>query len=150
MKFTHIDNKGNIAQVPIDHKKIVRRKAFASGFIRLSKETLNRIQSNEISKGNVLATAKIAGILAAKRTGELIPLCHSILLEHVSVDFVMGKEGIEVLVSTTTTGKTGVEIEALMAVQIALLTIYDMCKAVDRKMSLERILLVKKVKEEVL
>lgn len=148
MKFTHLDNQGNVKQVAIQHKPIVERKAEAHGFIRLSKETLDKIKTHSVAKGNVLATARIAGIQAAKRTAELIPLCHPLLLEHVEIDFEVKKNGIGIKATVETTAKTGVEMEALTAVSMALLTIYDMCKAVDRQMSLEEIYLMKKTKGE--
>lgn len=146
MKFTHVDNQGNIRQVPVQHKPIVERKAKAYGFIQLSKETLNKIKTHSVAKGNVLATARIAGIQAAKRTAELIPLCHPLLLEHVKIDFEVKKNGIGIKTTVETTAKTGVEMEALTAVSVALLTIYDMCKAIEPHMSLEKIHLVQKIK----
>ena len=146
-KFTHIDDSGNVKQVDVSSKPILKREAQAYGFIHLSKETLRRIRSNTIAKGNVLATARIAGIQAAKKTADLIPLCHSLLIEHIQIDFKMEAAGIGVISLVSTTAKTGVEMEALTSVNVALLTIYDMCKAVDKTMSFNQIRLLKKTKE---
>ncbi|MBI2027446.1 MAG: cyclic pyranopterin monophosphate synthase MoaC [Deltaproteobacteria bacterium] len=148
MNFTHLDQNGDVQQVPVGHKAIVERKACAYGFIHLSKNTLGKIKKNEIGKGNVLAVARIAGIQAAKKTADLIPLCHPLLLDHVEVDFSVDDLGIGVVCHVSTCAKTGVEMEALTAVQISLLTIYDMCKAIDTKMSFENIHLIKKTKGE--
>jgi cyclic pyranopterin monophosphate synthase len=146
MEFTHLDKQGNIQQVPVGHKPIVERKALAKGFIHLSSDTLRKIQNNQVSKGNVLAVARIAGIQAAKKTADLIPLCHMLLLDHAEVNFEIQSTGIGVVAQVVTSAKTGVEMEALTAVQVALLTIYDMCKAIDKTMRFENIHLVKKTK----
>ena len=147
MKFTHLDSKGEAAQVRVAEKPTVYRCAKATGFIRLSDEVLQKIKSDTIAKGNVLAVARIAGIGAAKKTADLIPLCHSLILDHVEISFVLKDDGIEVVASVVATAKTGVEMEALTAVQVALLTIYDMCKAVDKNMRFENIYLKEKIKE---
>ena len=148
MEWTHLDCNGQMKQVAVGHKAIVERKAEAYGFIHLSKKTLEKIQKNEIGKGNVWAVARIAGIQAAKKTSDLIPLCHPLLLEHVEVDFNIDDSGVGVVSRVSTSAKTGVEMEALTAVQVALLTIYDMCKAIDTTMHFENIHLVKKTKGE--
>ena len=120
--------------VDVSEKPVVRREAWARGFIRLRPETVAAISDSEVPKGDVLATARIAAIQAAKRTWELIPLCHQLPLSKVAVDFELRTDGIEITGYAKTDARTGVEMEALTAVQIGLLTIYDMCKAADRGM----------------
>ena len=122
------------------------RVATARGFVRMRRETLQLVRENGIKKGDVLTVAKLAGISAAKQTSGLIPLCHPLPLSHVQVDCELREEGIEVLAIARTTGKTGVEMEALTAVSVAALTLYDMCKAVDKGMTLGEIRLVEKTK----
>ncbi|HLD73503.1 MAG TPA: cyclic pyranopterin monophosphate synthase MoaC [Bdellovibrionota bacterium] len=148
MKFTHLDPKGNARQVPVQEKPVVYRRAKATGFIRLSDEVLQKIKSDSIAKGNVLAVARVAGISAAKKTADLIPLCHSLNLDHVGIDFEIKAHGICVTAEAAATAKTGVEMEALTAVQVTLLTIYDMCKAVDKNMYFENIRLIEKIKSK--
>ena len=146
-ELTHIDSSGKTRMVDVTDKADTRRVAIAQGKIFMKPETLSKIEASEITKGNVLATARIAGIGAAKRTSELIPLCHNILLTSVEVDFSSFTEdqtGIEITAKATSTGKTGVEMEALTAVSVAALTIYDMCKAVDRFMVISGIRLLEK------
>lgn len=135
--------------VDVSHKPVVLRTAVARGEIRLQKTTLTLIQSDKIAKGNVLATARIAGIQAAKRTGELIPLCHPLPLTHCEVNFEFPKtrDRIVVTASAKIAAQTGIEMEALTAVSVAALTIYDMCKAVDKRMTIGAIKLVSKTKE---
>lgn len=137
--------------VDVSHKPALFREAVASGEIRLRPETLDLVETNQVSKGNVLATARLAGILAAKRTGELIPLCHPLPITHCAVDFEIpaSRDRICITASARLTAGTGVEMEALMAVSVAALTIYDMCKAVDPKMVIGDIRLVKKTKSAV-
>ncbi len=147
-QFTHLDDQGNARMVDVSAKPRVRRTATAEGRILLSSDTLAKIQSNQIAKGNVLATARVAGIMAAKRTADLIPLCHPIETEHVEIDFAFETTGIAVRARAVCTDKTGIEMEALTAVSVAALTIYDMCKAVDRHMCITDIVLVEKTKEE--
>ncbi|PKN66427.1 MAG: cyclic pyranopterin monophosphate synthase MoaC [Chloroflexi bacterium HGW-Chloroflexi-5] len=148
MELTHVNKEGNAFMVDVSAKKIVKRTASASGKIMLQKKTLELVQSNLLKKGDVLAVAKIAGIMAAKKTEELIPLCHCLNLEHVDINFNIAADGIEIISKVITSGKTGVEMEALTAVSVAALTVYDMCKAVDKKMKIENIYLVDKKKEE--
>ena len=148
MKFTHLDPKGNARQVHVQEKPVVYRRAKATGFIRLSDEVLQKIKSDSIAKGNVLAVARVAGISAAKKTADLIPLCHSLNLDHVGIDFEIKAHGICVTAEAAATAKTGVEMEALTAVQVTLLTIYDMCKAVDKNMYFENIRLIEKIKSK--
>ena len=147
-EFTHLDEGGNARMVDVSEKSRVRRTALASGRIFLSPATIDKINGNEIAKGNVLATARVAGIMAAKRCSDLVPLCHNIEIEHVEVNFSVGRDVIDVSSRTVCTDKTGIEMEALMAVSVAALTIYDMCKAVDKAMHIEEIRLVEKKKEE--
>lgn len=147
--FSHLDRHGNVTMVDVSAKPPMQREAVARGEIRLAKETLARIQSHEIAKGNVLATARLAGIMAAKKTGELIPLCHPIGLSHceVAFDFPETNDRIAIAATARVTAQTGVEMEALTAVSVAALTIYDMCKAVDKQMEIGAIQLISKTKK---
>ncbi|MCF0111851.1 MAG: cyclic pyranopterin monophosphate synthase MoaC, partial [Erysipelotrichaceae bacterium] len=129
MELTHFDNNGNAVMVDVSGKEPTDRTAIATGTIVMSEECFEAITSQRIQKGDVLAVAQIAGIMAAKKTSELIPLCHPLPLTKVTVEFTLTKPSVTVLATCKTTGKTGVEMEALTAVQVALLTIYDMCKA---------------------
>jgi cyclic pyranopterin phosphate synthase len=135
--------------VDVSEKPKSHREAEARGFIRLEEATLALIAEDKVAKGNVLAVARIAGIQAAKQTSQLIPLCHPLPLSHVSVDFDMEDEGVGIRCRARTTAETGVEMEALTAASVAALTIYDMCKAVDRSMVIGPVELVSKTKEEV-
>lgn len=145
-KLTHVDNEGGARMVDISGKRASERRAVASGSVYMKKTTLRRITEQGVAKGNIFETARIAGIMAAKRVSSLIPLCHQLHLASVSLDFVSdhkdGRIGIEATVRSS--GQTGVEIEALTAVSVAALTIYDMCKAVDRRMTISDILLLEK------
>ncbi len=145
-KLSHINNQGEANMVDVGEKPDQQRIASAKGIIYLQSETLDLINDNLMKKGDVLATARIAGIQAAKQTSALIPLCHTIILNKVSVDFNIVKDGIEVSSEARCNGKTGVEMEALTAVSMACLTIYDMCKAVDKHMTIGNIHLVNKEK----
>mgnify|MGYP003828874029 FL=1 len=133
--------------VDVSRKPSVRRTALAEGRIELAAATVAKIRANGIAKGNVLATARVAGIMAAKRCADMIPLCHNIEIEHVEVDFEVRDAAIAIAASARCTDKTGIEMEALAAVSVAALTIYDMCKAVDKSMRIEGIRLVEKTKE---
>lgn len=135
--------------VDVSSKPALLREAIASGEIRLQKATLKQIQMQAVAKGNVLAAARLAGIMAAKKTGGLIPLCHPLPLTHCGVDFEFPKsrDRIVIVASAKITAQTGVEMEALMAVSVAALTIYDMCKAVDKKMRISNVRLVSKTKK---
>ena len=150
-KLSHINARGEASMVDISAKPVMHRVAIASGEIRLQRATLKRIHSQKIAKGNVLATARLAGIMAAKKTGEMIPLCHPLPISHCEVNFQFPKSGdrITITASATITAQTGVEMEALTAVSVAALTIYDMCKAVDKKMRIGNIKLVSKTKQAV-
>ena len=145
-KLTHINQKGDAQLVDITDKAISHRKASAEGSIQLNKDTLKLIQNNMIKKGDVLNTARIAGIQAAKKTWELIPLCHSISLTKIDIDFGINKKNSTIICQSSCEcfAQTGLEMEALSAVSIALLTIYDMVKAVDRTMVISNIHLVEK------
>ena len=147
-KLTHIDARGEASMVDVSSKPVLHRQAVARGEIRLQKSTVTLIQSQTIAKGNVLAAARLAGILAAKKTGELIPLCHPLPLTHCEVNFEIpkSKDRIHIIASAKIAAQTGVEMEALTAVSVAALTIYDMCKAVDKQMRVTDIHLVSKTK----
>ena len=149
MDLSHMDRSGKPVMVDVSDKPLQKRVARARGFIKLQKQTLSLIQENNMKKGNVLITARIAGIQAAKKTSELIPLCHHLSLSKVDVDIEIIEDGILVESRVTCIEQTGVEMEALQAVSTALLTVYDMCKAVDKKMVMEDIYLVEKTKEPV-
>lgn len=146
-KLSHTDKNGKANMVDVGSKPDQVRIAIAEGNIILQTETLKLISDNQMKKGDVLTVAEIAGIQAAKRTSELIPLCHNIELNKVSVKATQTKKGINIVSEAKCTGKTGVEMEALTATSVALLTIYDMCKAVDKSMVINEIKLVKKTKE---
>ena len=145
-RLTHIDHEGRARMVDVGAKDETRRGAIARGEVRMRPETLQRIAAGAMPKCDVLAAARIAGIMAAKRASELIPLCHPLLLTHVAVDARLDAETSTVLLEATvrTIGKTGVEMEALTAVSVAALTIYDMCKAIDREMRIGDIRLARK------
>ena len=147
-ELSHIRKDGTAAMVDVSEKPVVRREATARGFIRLRPETVAAISDSAVPKGDVLATARIAGIQAAKKTADLIPLCHQLPLTKVAVDFDLRTDGIEISASVKTDAKTGVEMESLTAVSIAALTIYDMCKAIDKVMRIESVELVEKRKAE--
>ena len=147
--LTHVAADGTARMVDVSGKPDELRPAAARGTIFLLPATVALIESNGIAKGNVLATARLAGILAAKRTSDLIPLCHTLLLQHVEVDFVMRPDGVAIRSEVRTIGRTGAEMEALTAVSVAALTIYDMCKAVDKGMRIGDVTLERKTKEPV-
>jgi cyclic pyranopterin monophosphate synthase len=146
-KFTHTDTQGKAIMVDVGDKEIQLRIAKASGHISLSGDTTRLIEENILKKGDVLTVAKLAGISAAKRTSDLIPLCHNIVLDNVKVDAILDEKGIRVVSEIRCSGKTGVEMEALTAVSVALLTVYDMCKAVDKNMIIDHISLTEKIKK---
>src|SRR4051795_6870485 len=148
-RLTHIGSDGRAQMVDVSAKPLSQRRAIARGKIRLQQETLNLIARNQIAKGNVFATARIAGIQAAKQTAHLIPLCHTLSLSQVTVDIAASKDGAEVKCTAQTVAQTGVEMEALVGVTVALLTIYDMCKAVDKDMIVSHVQLVEKTKSAV-
>jgi cyclic pyranopterin monophosphate synthase len=145
-KLSHINNTGQIQMVDVTGKAKTVRKATARGQVRMKSGTLQLLEEGRMAKGNVLTTAKIAGIMAAKKTGEFIPLCHPLGLTGIDIEFAIDRENSLVVIETEvrTVGQTGVEMEALTAVSVAALTIYDMCKAVDKEMIISNILLLKK------
>jgi cyclic pyranopterin phosphate synthase len=143
-KLTHVDEAGAARMVDISAKPATRREAVAEGFIHVAKNALQAIADQAVKKGDVLATARIAGIMAAKRTADLIPLCHPLPIDAVSLDLAIEADGIRATATVATTHGTGVEMEALTAVSAALLTIYDMAKALDRTMRIDGIRLLRK------
>lgn len=145
-KLTHFDAKGQAIMVDVTHKEETSRTAVAKGRIRVSPETLQAITEGTAKKGDVLGVARVAGIMAVKRTSELIPMCHPLMLGKCSVDFRLDREQCEVeaICTASLKGQTGVEMEALTGVSVALLTIYDMCKAIDKRMEITGIHLAKK------
>ncbi len=145
-EFTHLDASGAARMVDVSAKPPLKREAVAEGFIALAEETLAKIASDSVAKGNVLATARIAGIQAAKKTSDWIPLCHPLPLSGVEIALVAEAGGIRIRGTARTTAQTGVEMEALTAVSAAALTIYDMCKAIDRTMTIGGIALLSKTK----
>jgi cyclic pyranopterin phosphate synthase len=148
-RLTHIGTDGRAQMVDVSAKPMSNRKAVAAGRIQLQRETIELIAKDQIAKGNVFATARIAGIQAAKQTAQLIPLCHTLPLGEVKIDIVPSGEGAEVKCSAQTVAQTGVEMEALVGATVALLTIYDMCKGVDKHMRVSDIRLIKKTKDDV-
>ena len=145
-RLSHVGADGRARMVDVSKKPLSARAAVAAGKIRLRKETVDLVRRNEIAKGDVIATARIAGIQAAKQTAHLIPLCHTIPLSEVKIDIVMSENAAEATCTARTVAQTGVEMEALTGVSIALLTIYDMCKAVDKEMQITDVRLVRKIK----
>ena len=145
-KLTHIDSEGKARMVDVSGKAATEREAIARGFVLMRQETLQLILDKSIPKGDVIATARIAGIMGAKKTGELIPLCHPLHLSTVAVEITIEEEEKRIRIEgrAKTVGQTGVEMEALTAVSVAALTIYDMCKAVDKEMMVSDIVLVEK------
>jgi cyclic pyranopterin monophosphate synthase len=145
-KFTHVNTAGQVQMVDVSAKETTPRRAKACGIVTMKPQTLKLIAREQIAKGNVLGTAKIAGIMAAKKTGELIPLCHPLELTGIDVDLKLDRKKSQILITAEAgiVGKTGVEMEALTAVSIAALTIYDMCKAVDKEMVIGEIMLLEK------
>jgi cyclic pyranopterin phosphate synthase len=150
-KLSHIDARGEASMVDVSSKPVMLREAVARGEIRLQKSTLRLIQSHAVAKGNVLASARLAGILAAKKTGDLIPLCHPLPLTHCEVNFEIPRSADRIVITASAkiAAQTGIEMEALTAVTVAALTIYDMCKAVDKEMRITEVKLVSKTKSAV-
>lgn len=142
--LTHLDEQGNARMVDIGGKTETQRVAIASGRIRMSAQALDAIRAGDAPKGDVLAAARIAGIMAAKKTSELIPLCHPLALDAATVDFSFQEDGVQATAKASLSGRTGVEMEAMTAVSVALLTIYDMAKALDKGMVIESVRLIEK------
>jgi cyclic pyranopterin phosphate synthase len=145
--FSHLDEAGHARMVDVGHKPAQQRVAVAEGFVRCQSKTIAALRAKKLPKGDVFTVAKIAAIQAAKRTDELIPLCHSLPLDAMELSFALKKNLVHIIAEARTTAKTGVEMEALTAVSVAALTIYDMCKAVDKTMIIEGVRLVSKVKK---
>lgn len=145
-RLSHLGSDGRAQMVDVSAKPLSTRTATAKGKIKLQRKTLDLISKDRIAKGNVFATARLAGIQAAKQTPNLIPLCHTLPLGDVKIDIVGARDDVEVTCTARTVAQTGVEMEALTGVSIALLTIYDMCKAVDKKMQIGDLRLIKKTK----
>jgi cyclic pyranopterin monophosphate synthase len=146
--LSHIGGDGRVHMVDVSAKPLSARTAVAAGKIVLGKETIDLIQANEIAKGDVIATAKVAGIQAAKQTAHLIPLCHPLPLTEVKIEIELSGSGAEVRCTARTAAQTGVEMEALTGVTVALLTVYDMCKAVDKDMQVTDVRLLEKTKQQ--
>ncbi|MVX63777.1 cyclic pyranopterin monophosphate synthase MoaC [Clostridium chromiireducens] len=146
MNLTHFDNKGNAIMVDVTNKEVTERTAIAKGRIKVNKEVFEAIKNGTSKKGDVLGVARVAGIMATKRTSDLIPMCHVLMITKSSIDFEMFEERFEVEATCTVkvSGNTGVEMEALTGVSVALLTIYDMCKAMDKNMEINQVYLHKK------
>jgi cyclic pyranopterin monophosphate synthase len=145
--LSHVTETGDVRMVDVGDKPLSRRRAVARGSVRMASETARRLR--ELPKGDALATAQLAGIMAAKRTSELIPLCHPLPLSHVEVSVDIVGDGVEITATVETTAQTGVEMEALTAVSVAALTVYDMAKALDKDMAVTDVTLVEKTKEPV-
>jgi cyclic pyranopterin phosphate synthase len=145
-KFSHLNADGNARMVNVGAKPVQRRRAVAAGKLVCAPATVRALKRNALPKGDVLTVAQIAGIQAAKRASELIPLCHPLPLSHVEVSFKVRRDGVEVFCATETSAQTGVEMEALTGASVAALTLYDMCKAVDKAMRIENLRVTKKIK----
>jgi cyclic pyranopterin phosphate synthase len=148
MEFSHLDERGNARMVDVSPKEEIKRTARAAGFIKLHTAALDRIRDKTIPKGDIFTTAKIAGILAAKKTSDLIPLCHPVILDSVDLTFAVLEDRVTIEAAAVCCGRTGIEMEVLSAVSAAALTIYDMCKAVDKQMEIGGIYLIEKKKEQ--
>lgn len=146
-EFSHLDKSGNARMVNVGAKPLQKRRAVAAAKLLCRPATISALKKKALPKGDVLTVANIAGIQAAKRTGDLIPLCHPLPLSHVELQFTLRRDSIEILCTAETCAQTGVEMEALTGASVAALTLYDMCKAVDKTMSIERVRVVEKVKE---
>jgi cyclic pyranopterin monophosphate synthase len=145
--LSHVDEAGSVRMVDVGAKPLSRRRAVARAEVRMAPKTARRLR--ELPKGDALATAQVAGIMAAKRTSELIPLCHPLPLSHVEVTLEVGRDSVEIVATAETTAQTGVEMEALTAASVAALTIYDMAKAIDKGMVVAEVRLLEKTKEQV-
>ena len=143
--LSHVDDTGSVRMVDVGSKPLSRRRASARASVRMAPETAARLR--DLPKGDALATARLAGIMAAKRTSDLIPLCHPLPLSHVGVELVVGDASVEISSIAETTAQTGVEMEALVAASVAALTVYDMAKAIDKEMAIVEVALVEKTKE---
>ena len=144
-ELSHVDKAGDVRMVDVGDKPLSRRRAVAAATVTMASETARRLR--ELPKGDALATAQVAGIMAAKRTAELIPLCHPLPLSHIEVSLDVGDAAVEIRATAETTAQTGVEMEALVAASVAALTVYDMAKAIDKEMTVEHVRLLEKTKE---
>jgi cyclic pyranopterin monophosphate synthase len=144
--FTHIDDEGRVRMVDVTDKPDTLRTARARGVVTMQRDTFQKIKNQQVQKGNVLETARIAGVMAAKKTADLIPMCHPLMISHIAVDFFPDEDANTIVIEATVrlTGQTGVEMEALTAVSVSALTIYDMCKSYDREMTISQIELTEK------
>src|SRR5215204_4563878 len=149
MNFSHLDSEGAARMVGVGEKAVVRRTAVSGGVVRMSPETIGLLRKTALPKGDVLNTARIAGVMAAKKTPELIPLCHGLNLTSVDVQFEVGQDHVGITATARASDRTGVEMEALTAVSVAALTVYDMCKAMDKGMVIGEVRLLEKTKEPV-
>ncbi|MDQ3659433.1 MAG: cyclic pyranopterin monophosphate synthase MoaC [Actinomycetota bacterium] len=147
MDFSHLDDEGSARMVDVGEKQVIRRSATAGGRIQMSPNTIELLRERALPKGDALNTARIAGVMAAKQTPELIPLCHGLNLTHVDLEFTVKDSEVEILATARVSDRTGVEMEALTAVSVAALTLYDMCKAVDKGMEISDIKVLEKTKE---
>jgi cyclic pyranopterin phosphate synthase len=147
-QFSHLDEEGAARMVDVGGKAVIRRTATATGRVLMSHETIRALREKALPKGDALNTARIAGVMAAKRTPDLIPLCHGLNLTSVNIEFMVRDEEVEILAVARASDRTGVEMEALTAVSVAALTLYDMCKAVDQEMVIGDVKLLEKTKEE--
>lgn len=147
--FSHIDKDGKVKMVDVSGKPVSRRTAVASGSVTMAAETVVKLREGTMKKGDALATARIAGIMGAKRTSDLIPLCHPLPIDDISIRLELRETAVDIEAAVTSTARTGVEMEALTAVSVAALALYDMCKAIDKGMVIEKVTLVSKTKEEV-
>lgn len=143
-ELTHVDNDGRLAMVDVSEKDVTTRRAVARGVVRMKADTIRAIREATLKKGDAIATARLAGIMAAKRTDELIPLCHSLPLDHVDVAITLLDDRAILMATATTSSRTGVEMEALTAISVAALTLYDMCKAIDKDLVIGPIELLEK------
>lgn len=145
--LTHINREGRAKMVDVSHKDVTDREALAQGYVYMKKETLEKIKEGSLKKGDVLAVAQVAGIMGAKQTSNIIPMCHPIMIAGCDISFKLNfeKNRVEILATVKNSGQTGVEMEALTAVSIAGLTIYDMCKAIDKEMVISDVMLLKKI-----
>jgi cyclic pyranopterin phosphate synthase len=147
-KFSHLDEEGAARMVDVGEKAVIRRTATALGRVEMSPDTIELLRERALPKGDALNTARIAGIMAAKRTPDLIPLCHGLNLTSIDLEFTVKNEEVEIVAVARASDRTGVEMEALTAVSVAALTVYDMCKAVDKSMVIQDVKLLEKTKEE--
>ncbi len=147
MDFSHLDDEGSARMVDVGEKAVIRRSATAGGRIQMSPETIELLRERALPKGDALNTARIAGVMAAKRTPELIPLCHGLNLTYIDLEFTVKDSEVEISATARVSDRTGVEMEALTAVSVAALTLYDMCKAVDKGMEISDIKVLEKTKE---